>query len=79
MNVEEFVKDVLRLYGDNKPLSDQAVLRRMNTLLSIIERQREALDRIVGMSGDANRCRCGRPTGIPALVSCAREALDMEI
>ena len=35
----------------------------------------DALERIVGMCGDTDRCACGRPTGIPAIVSCARTAL----
>lgn len=36
----------------------------------------EALDRIIGMCGKVNRCQCGRPTGVPALVVCATKALE---
>ena len=35
----------------------------------------DALERIVAMCGDIDRCACGRPTGIPAIVSCARAAI----
>lgn len=36
---------------------------------------RAGLERIIGLCGDADRCKCGRPTGIPAIVSCAQSAL----
>jgi len=39
------------------------------------ERYRAALDRIVGLCGDFDRCACGRPTGIPAVVMCANAVL----
>jgi hypothetical protein len=41
-----------------------------------LDSAREALERIIGMCGEVDRCACGRPTGIPALVSCARRALS---
>jgi hypothetical protein len=41
------------------------------------ERLREALERIVGMCDVPSRCgTCGRPNGIPAVVLCARAAID---
>jgi 2-keto-4-pentenoate hydratase/2-oxohepta-3-ene-1,7-dioic acid hydratase in catechol pathway len=42
---------------------------------------RAALDRIIGMCcGDdvPARCTCGRPTGLPAVVQCAKRALSAE-
>jgi len=39
------------------------------------ERYRTALDRIIGLCGDFDKCACGRPTGIPAIVMCANAAL----
>lgn len=37
-----------------------------------------SLDRIIGMCGDVDRCACGRPTGTPAIVACAKQALGKE-
>lgn len=39
---------------------------------------REALDRVVGMCGNPTieRCACGRPTGLPAIVAYAGRALS---
>jgi len=40
-----------------------------------LDRAMEALDWIAGACGDTNRCKCGRPTGIPALKAHARATL----
>jgi hypothetical protein len=37
---------------------------------------RAALERIIGMCDVPPRCTCGRPNGLPAVVACARSALD---
>jgi hypothetical protein len=39
------------------------------------EVMRGALERVIGMCGDRDRCLCGRPTGIPAVVAAARAGL----
>lgn len=36
----------------------------------------EALDRIIGMCDAPPTCKCGRPNGLGAVVSCARRALS---
>jgi hypothetical protein len=41
----------------------------------IIKRLTEALERILGLCGGRNICPCGRPTGIPAIVSCIQTML----
>lgn len=39
----------------------------------------EALERINEMCGDSSQCKCGRPTGVPALKQCSSQALaDLE-
>lgn len=44
-------------------------------LRAMVRELRDALERIVRMSGEVNKCVCGRPTGIPALVACANSAI----
>ena len=36
----------------------------------------EALRRIVGMCDVGPRCTCGRPNGLPAVIACARAAIQ---
>lgn len=46
-----------------------------DTLLNIIEAQAEALERINGMCDVGPTCSCGRPNGLPAVISCSTTAI----
>ena len=48
---------------------------QVESLSKDAERYRTALDRIIGLCGDFDKCACGRSTGIPAIVMCANAAL----
>lgn len=50
--------------------------KRIAELEAEVDRLREALSWIHDACGDANVCRCGKPTGIPALKGHARRALE---
>jgi len=58
--------------------SDREWYAKLEAADAEIERLREALEWIAGACGDVNRCKCGRPTGIPALKSHAERALRGE-
>lgn len=81
---EKATKRAERAEQDNKltrALLEEKTLtnQQLNEALERAEQEaaalRKALERIVGMCGDVDRCACGRPTGIPAIVMCANSAL----
>jgi hypothetical protein len=43
---------------------------------SIIEALTEALERVIGMCDVSPTCACGRPNGLPAVISCANTSLQ---
>lgn len=67
-------ENMLRIY--NEEFTKQG--HRLFLVQARVKKLEAALSRIVGMSGDVDRCKCGRPTGIPAIVACSRAALGRE-
>jgi hypothetical protein len=52
-----------------------SLLDQIVALTARIKELTEALERILGLCGGKNICPCGRPTGIPAIVSCIQTML----
>lgn len=51
------------------------IVASVEALVADRARMAAALERIIGMCDVAPQCACGRPNGLPAVVSCARKAI----
>ena len=79
MKVDEFVgkaKHYTQPYESDCPCGSWECVKEA---ITIIERQRAALDWIHGACGYSGKCKCGRPTGVSAVKSCARAELEKEV